>query len=199
MDDALKAGTYSAGLLGKEDLARLQTALESAIAKVQALKDAEKAAQDQLDSLGADLQDQLDDANGNQQAIEDRRFQKQLADLAAAAKAAGALSSSQYQQDVANANALHALKMKQLAQQAAAQSAANGSSSGVSSSSSGSGASPSGPGASSGGGALPVGLQALHYHLADGSQATLYGDAANANKVWDSFVQEIQRARINSI
>ena len=61
-------------------------------------------------------------------AIEDRRHQKELDDLKAAAQAAGQLSSAQYQQDVANENALHALKLKNL--QTQNQSGGSGGSSG---------------------------------------------------------------------
>jgi len=117
---SIQAGTYQVGLLGQQDLAPLQAALTAAKARVDALKAASEAAQQQLADMGAQLQDDLDNANGNQEAVENRRYQTQLANLQGLAKTAGQLNSAQYQTDVANATALHALNMKNLETQAAA-------------------------------------------------------------------------------
>lgn len=149
----IQNGTYDAGLLGQADLAPLQQALQEAIQRTQQLADAAKQAKDDFTSLGSQLQDDLDSASGNDTAVEDRRFQKQLADIKAAAQAAGELNSAQYRQDVQNANDLHALKLKQIQEQQAAQSGSTtsgGSSSPSSPSGVGGGSSDSGGGASLG-------------------------------------------------
>lgn len=208
MDQQLQDGTYNAGLLGQQNLAGLQQAVEAAIAKVQALKDAAKAANDQFVSLASSIHDDLLQQLGDQAALENERDQNIQSQLLAL-KQAGQVSDAQYQKALADEQQLHALKMKDIADQAAAQknsSASGGSNgSGAPAGSSGGANNPRGPGAgspstaASGPSGLPTGVQPLHYHLSDGSQATLYGDAANANKVWNGFVDELTRARINSI
>lgn len=173
----IQNGTYDAGLLGQADLAPLQQALQEAIQRTQQLADAAQQAKDQFSSLGDQLQDDLDSAAGNDTAVEDRRFQKQLADLKAAAQAAGELNSAQYRQDVQNANDLHALKLKQIQEQ---QDAQNGTTS------SGGGSSPSSPGGigsgssgSNGGGAGLGGLQQVNIHINGQPQdATILTDDA---------------------
>jgi len=166
LDQRLKDGTFDAGLLGQQDLAPLRSAVDAAIAKVEALTNAEKAAQAQLDSLGADLEDQLNQQEGNFTAIENNRFTKQLADLKAAAEEAGALNSAQYAIDVANANKLHELKLKQIADQAAAQAASDSKSTGSSSA-------PAKPSAAAPAPSAPTGAAGAVYNIT--LSPTIYG------------------------
>jgi tape measure domain-containing protein len=133
----IASGNYDAGLLGQQELGPLQQALEAAAQRAQQLVDQVKQANDALNQLAQDTQDALDEEEGNQTAIEDRRHQKELDDLQAAAKAANQLNSQVYLQAVQQENQLHALKLKNLAAQQAAQ---NGGTSPTSSNGSGSSA-----------------------------------------------------------
>jgi hypothetical protein len=206
MDAALKAGTYDAGLLGQQELQPLQEAIEAAITKTQALIDAAQQAQQQFSDLGSQLQDDLDSAAGNNEAVEDRRYQKQLDDLKAAAQAAGKLNSEQYDTDVANAKALHALKLQQIEQQAAAQQAANAgdSSAGVAAAADGSSTSSSSSSSGGSSGALPsstgtasksngAALQPIHIFV-DGQQQTQAGSLQGTSAA-AQVIAELRRAQ----
>jgi hypothetical protein len=145
--ERIKTGTYDAGLLGQQELVPLLAALEAAKARVDALDAATKAATQQLIDLSQQLQDERDQQNGNQTDIENRRFQKQVQqinDLAAKADEAG---KAQAKRDLELAEQIHQKKLKDIADQQAAQ---NGGSGGGGSSGSGSGK--SGAGATGGGG-----------------------------------------------
>ena len=128
LSDLIAQGKLNAGLLGQEELQPLQQALDAATQRAQQLSDTLKQAVDSFNQTSADLQDALDQEAGNLEAIEDRRHQKALDNIKAEAQAAGKLNSQQYQQDVANENALHALKLKNL--QTQNQSGGSGGSSG---------------------------------------------------------------------
>lgn len=104
--EQLKNGTSDFNYLDQSSLSALEASVDAAKAKVQQLADAAKAAAQQFADLAQQTQDALDQASGNQTAIEDRRHAKALADLQAEAKAAGELNSATYQQAVANENAL---------------------------------------------------------------------------------------------
>lgn len=129
MKDNIAAGNTGFDLLGNQELGPLQQALDSAIQRTQQLADAAKAAEQQYQSLAQSIHDSLLQEQGNQSAIEDERHQKQLTDLKAAAEAANALNSQSYQQAVQEENELHALKMKNLADQDAAAKKSSSSSS----------------------------------------------------------------------
>jgi TP901 family phage tail tape measure protein len=130
----IASGNYDAGLLGQQELGPLQQALEAAAQRAQQLVDQVKAANDALNQLAQDTQDALDQEEGNDTAIEDRRHQKELDDLQAAAKAANQLNSQVYLQAVQQENQLHALKLKNIAAQQAAQNGSSNSGSGSSAS-----------------------------------------------------------------
>lgn len=132
--DLIQSGNYDAGLLGQQELQPLQAALEAAAQRAQQLVDQVKAANDALNQLAQDTQDALDQEEGNDTAIEDRRHQKELDDLQAAAKAANQLNSQVYLQAVQQENQLHALKLKNIAAQQAAQNGSSNSGSGSSAS-----------------------------------------------------------------
>lgn len=138
--DTLQNSNGEFNLLGRQELAPLQQALDGAIQRTQALRDAAKAAEDQYNSLAQSVHDALLQEQGDQAALEDERHKKQLADLENAAKTADELNSASYQKAVQEENQLHDLKMANLQKQA--QAAANASkSSGGSSTSAGSGSS----------------------------------------------------------
>jgi tape measure domain-containing protein len=201
---SIKAGTYDAGLLGQQDLATLLASLEAAKQRVDALKAASEQAKQQLADMGQQLQNDLDQASNNQDAIEQRRYEKQLADLKAAAQAAGELNSQQYQQDVANANALHQLKLRQIEQQKQATQQAAGGGASSPSPSAGSPAPASGRGAAGVpggvGGALPqsgAGLHPITINLGPLS-ARVFAPPGDAN-ILSELLDQLERARQNSI
>lgn len=118
----------------------------------------------------------LDQETGNDTALEDRRHQKQLDDLTAAADAAGKLNSAAYQQAVSQEDALHALKLKNIESEADAQKKASG---GGSSSSSTTTSNGSGDiSASSASGASGSLAPALHF---DFTNSTFIGDGSSAS------------------
>lgn len=86
----------------------------------------------------ASLQDQIDQLQGNQGDIEDRRHAKALTDMKAEAEAQGTLNSAAYRNLVDLENTLHDLKLKNLQQRAAAANKVS-SSSNTNSSASGNG------------------------------------------------------------
>jgi TP901 family phage tail tape measure protein len=122
---ALRNGSSQFDLLDNQSLSGLQAAIDATRAKTQSLADQAKAASVQFENLAQSTKDALDQALGNSGALEDRRYQKQINDLKAAAETAGALNSQVFLQAENDANALHALNLKNIAAQAATQQAAN--------------------------------------------------------------------------
>jgi len=120
-----KAGAGQFDLLNDADLSRVQQAAEAAAQRVQEISDAAKQARADLQSIGDSLQDEIDQINGNQDDIEERRFQNQLKQLHDEAEASDLLNSAEYQDAVNKANTLHQLKLKQIADEAQAQKNAN--------------------------------------------------------------------------
>lgn len=112
------------GSLDKATLSGLRSALDSAKQKMEALSDAAK------DTLG-NLQDELDQYNDNLAAVEERRYQNQLADLEAKLAEAKAANNADavatYQQAIKLADQLHQKKLQDIAAEKAAraQEAAN--------------------------------------------------------------------------
>ena len=154
MKSAIADGNSGFDVLGKQELQPLQQALDSAIQRVHTLNDQAAAAEKTFQDLVKSTRDALLQEQGNQAALEDERHQQQLADLKAAAEAANQLNSQIYQQAVQRENELHALKMKNIQDQAAAANKANAGAS--SSTSSGASASSNAePTSSSGVGAAP--------------------------------------------
>lgn len=66
----------------------------------------------------ASIQDQIDQINGDDASIEDRRHERKLADLKAEAEAAGQLGTAAYLELVALENKLHDLKVSNIRKQA---------------------------------------------------------------------------------
>jgi hypothetical protein len=118
---AAREGRSAFDLLGAADLSQLSSALDSAAAKVEQLQEQAQQAKDTLQSIGASIQDAIDQINGNQAAIENRRFQDQLKQIEDAAKLAGDLNSSEVQEEIRKAKLLHELKLKQIKDEQDAQ------------------------------------------------------------------------------
>ena len=186
----IATGNYDAGLLGDQELKPLQDALDAAADRVRSMQDA-------FNAMTQSAADAFDEAAGNQDALEARRHQKELDDLKAAATAANALNTQQYQKAVDDENKLHALKMKNIADQQKAQNASSGSGSNASTSSGSNSDSGSGSGALTSTIVQPV---ELHVHL-DG--AVIIGN--QVDKAAEQFARPIlkqlaaiqQRSRLN--
>lgn len=192
--ESIKAGTYNAGLLGKEDLAPYLQALEAAKQRVDALTAAEKQATAQLDELNQRLQDQLDEAAGNKKALEDRDFARQkkhIEELAAKADAAG---KAEAEEALRRLNELHQEKLRKLEEEQRAQKQSNdanarGSSGGASASGGSSSAAAAGAGGVAGSlpGALGGGDVVINLHSTVTDPRTL-----------DDFARQI-KARLDAI
>jgi TP901 family phage tail tape measure protein len=187
MSERIQEGTYDAGLLGQQELQPLQEALDAARGRVQALADATKAAKQQFDDLAQSAQDALDEAAGNDSAIEDRRHQKQLDDLKAAAKAANELNSAEYQKAVDNENKLHDLKIQNIKDEAKQKNASSNPSTSGGNSSGGS----SSNGSSSSESSNPVQRMALDIKLDGTALRALSVDPANANQIAQQLLPHI--------
>ncbi|MFM5576897.1 tape measure protein [Aeromonas veronii] len=106
--------------LDKASLANLRAAIDSAKQKMDALADSAK------DTLGS-LQDELDQYNDNLAAVEERRYQNQLADLRAklaeAESAKNVQAIADFQQAIKLAEELHQRKLRDIAEEKAAKAA----------------------------------------------------------------------------
>lgn len=106
--------------LDKASLANLRAAIDSARQKMDALADSAR------DTLGS-LQDELDQYNDNMAAVEERRYQNQVADLRAKLAEAEAAKNDQavadYQQAIKLAEQLHQQKLRDIAEEKAAKAA----------------------------------------------------------------------------
>lgn len=183
----IQNGTYDAGLLGQQELAPLQAALDAATQRAQALADASKSAAQQLADLNNELADQIDEETGNTTDQENRRHQQQLQQIQDLYKQAGQLGTTAYTQAVQQENQLHDLKMKNIATQ---QQAQNGGSSPTATSGPGGGSSGSGVGGNGLGG-----LQQVNIHIAGQQQTgTILGDTAGVQ-----LLTAILQAKANSI
>lgn len=88
--DNVRNGRTSIDLLGQADLSNLAAQAERAAQRIKAIEDQAKSARDQLRGLGNSLQDELDRAAGNEEAIARRRYEEQLAQIKALSVAGGA-------------------------------------------------------------------------------------------------------------
>jgi tape measure domain-containing protein len=110
----------AAGLLGKADMAPLVAGMDAAAARLDALQQKAEQTKASFLDMASSLSDQIDQINGQQASIEDRRYAKQLADMKAQADAVGLSQDAAYADAVRKADELHRLKMQQIADQAAA-------------------------------------------------------------------------------
>jgi tape measure domain-containing protein len=95
---------------------------------------AEKTRQvaEQMANEASDLQDQIDQLQGNDSAIEDRRHQQKLADLKAEAEANNTISTAAYRNLIALEDKLHDLKLANIKSEADASAKNKANSSGTS-------------------------------------------------------------------
>jgi TP901 family phage tail tape measure protein len=121
LSNQIAAGNYQVGLLGKEQLGPLQQALEAAASRAQQLADKAQTAAERLASINNQLLDQLDESSGNKEAVENRRFQQQIADIKAAAQEAGALGEQQARDALANAEKIHQDALNKIREEALAK------------------------------------------------------------------------------
>lgn len=195
MDQALKNGTYDAGLLGQQDLGPLQQAVSAAIAKVNALTQAEQQATQQLADLNAQLQDERDQQLGDATAIENRAYQKRIKDIEDLAAKADAAGKAQAQEELALAEQIHQKKLKDIADQAAAQKQTQQQASSNASQQSGTGST----GGNAGGASATAGAAALApitINLPDyGTVNGLYGTQQSANDLAKLMVQALRFAK----
>jgi TP901 family phage tail tape measure protein len=195
----IAAGNYQVGLLGKQELGPLQQALEAAAARAQQLADKAKSASEQLASINDQLRDQIDANSGNKQAQEDRRYEKQIAQIKALAELAGQSAAQQTREALANAEKVHKDALDKIRQEAQARKNPDGTPD-DSGNGSGSGSGSATAGASFGGvggraGASP--LSVVNIHLGD-LRATLHGDPAHIDTTRE-ILEQILRAKGNSI
>lgn len=200
---SIKNGTYNMGLLGKQDMAGLLSALEAAKQRTDALAQAAEQAKQQFEDMAQRIHDDLLQEQGDQDALEEERHKKALENLADEAKQTGQLDSATYAKAVADENALHDLKMKHLQEQQQQQQKSGGaggggsSSSGGSGSGSGGGSSSSSNASNSGGGVVSGGVpvtvnypgRVFNFTVATPGQADDVG----------ALLQQIARDRNNSI
>jgi tape measure domain-containing protein len=188
----IQNGTYDAGILGQQDLAGLQAALDAATQRAEQLADAEKSAADQLADLNNQLLDSIDEATGNKEDQEDRRYQQQLQQIQDLYKQSGQLGTQAYNQAVTNANKLHQLNMQQIEQENEAKNNPSGSGTSTSPNASGNGNGIGGGGSNGGAGLSPINI-----HINGQPQIppnTMYATAPTAQ-----ILADIISAKNNSI
>jgi tape measure domain-containing protein len=148
---AAREGYSAFTLLGRADLSPLSSALDAAAQKVEQLKERAVEAKQELSDMASSIQDQIDQANGDQVSIEQRRFENQLKQIKDLAEQSGTLNSEEYRKAVERAKELHDINLRNIRDEADAKKAAD---SGTSTTNSGGGNAGGGPGGgtNSGGG-----------------------------------------------
>ena len=170
--------------------------------RIQDLEAAAEKAQEvaqQMADQASDIQDQIDEFNGNDEAIEDRRHEKSLDDIKTEAEKNNTLNTAAYQNLIKLEDQLHALKLAHIKEQQDAANTDAGSAGSGSGSSSSSSASPSSAGLAP----TQQGGITLNIHLPPGT--TIIGN--DLNKAGEQLaapilkqLQAIQaRSRVNII
>lgn len=194
---SIKDGSYQFGILGQQELGPLQQALDGAIQRAQALKAAAEQASQQIADLDSQLQDDIDQANGNKTAVENSSYERQKQNILNLEKTADAAGKASAEQALQRLNELHQIRLKQIADEAAAQNNAGKPPSGpkppAAPTPAGPGA-PGGGGGSSGVGGAGISLQPIHIHLDGQLQGTVYGNQQTAQ-----MLASLLAARNNSI
>jgi tape measure domain-containing protein len=168
--------------------------LTKRIADLEAAAEKAKEVADQMADEANDIQDQIDELNGDDTSIEDRRHLKALADIKDEATKNDTLNTAAYANLVKLEDQLHQLKLQHIAEQNAAANTSTDSGSG-----SGSGTGSSSNATAASGGLAPSGSQviALHIHL---ESPTLIG--SDVDKAAVAFAKpilaQIQRIQANS-
>lgn len=208
--DQARHAADSLTYLNEQDLSQAQAAAGRLADQIDALAEKTENALRSFKDYSDSTQDQIDQINGNQDSSEDRRFKNELDRLREQAEATNTINSQEYRDAVARANQLHALKMRQLQEQAAErkkqdQEERSSQSSSSSSSSSSGGGGGGGTGSSSGGGSLPQ--RPTESNLNINFQGTDLGNInvddprqadAIARKLLPKLIAEIQRAQRNT-
>jgi hypothetical protein len=151
----------------------------------------------QMADQATEIQDQIDELEGNDVSIEDRRHTKALQDAKDEATKNNTLNTAAYANLVKLEDQLHTLKLQHIKEQQQASNAGSGTGSGSGSSSSG-----SAPARSGASGAIPSQVIALHVHIEGG---TFVGN--DLSKVGEQvgpsvlkFIQRVQQqSRVNVI
>lgn len=100
--------------LGKEDLSELASAADRAAQELARIAEEARSAKAELSDLGREFADQIDQIKGDERAIENRKFQEDLARIAELAKRSGDANSAEANQARAQAEELHRLRMEQI-------------------------------------------------------------------------------------
>lgn len=162
--EAARNGQSEFALLGAQDLGPLASSADAVAERVRQIGEAAKESERQLADMASSFQDQIDQINGDQAAIENRRFQQDLERLEELRRATGEAQNSEYNQAVAAAERLHQLKLSQIREQEQARRESDSRTSGGASSNAGSSPRPAGNsgnqgnGASGGFGGVPVNI-----------------------------------------
>lgn len=162
--EAARNGQSEFQLLGAQDLSGLASSADAVADRVRRIGEEAAESERQLADMAASFQDQIDQINGNQAAIENRRFQQDLERLEELRRATGEAQNSEYNQAVAAAERLHQLKLSQIREQEQAQRESDSRTSGGASSNAGSSPRPAGNsgsqgnGSSGGFGGVPVNI-----------------------------------------
>jgi hypothetical protein len=105
------------GILGDQKLDALRSEIESARQKLQQLQDQAEQARESLAGIADQLQDELDRMAGNQEAVENRRYQRQLERIAELEKAGGEAASREAERARRAAEQLHQQKLANIRQE----------------------------------------------------------------------------------
>jgi tape measure domain-containing protein len=105
------SSTNEFNILGEQKLDALRSEIDSARQKLQQLQDQAEQARESLAGMADQLQDELDQMAGNQEEIENRRYQKQLAQIAELEKAGGEAAQAEAARARENAEQLHKEKL----------------------------------------------------------------------------------------
>ncbi|MEI2743965.1 MAG: phage tail tape measure protein [Candidatus Competibacter sp.] len=121
LDLAIRSAAGGYSLLDQQDMSRLNSALDQARSKLAALEEAARSAEAALSEMGDNFQRQILQAQGDQRRLLDLEHEDNLKRLEELHQKAGQLGGDEYAQAKARADALHSLKLSQLAAEEAAK------------------------------------------------------------------------------
>ena len=121
LDLAIRSAAGGYSLLDQQDMSRLNSALDQARSKLAALEEAARSAEAALSEMGDNFQRQILQAQGDQRRLLDLEHEDNLKRLEELHQKAGQLGGDEYAQAKARADALHSLKLTQLAAEEAAK------------------------------------------------------------------------------
>lgn len=122
----VKEGRTDFSLLGQQDLAVLQQALDQATAKAAALQQQALSAADAIDGIADNLRNQLDEINGDREAVENRRYEEQLDQIRKQAELSGELGAQKAREAEALAAQLHAKNLERIRRENAEKNRGSG-------------------------------------------------------------------------